>query len=186
MKIIKDKLIVGNFISNLFYSLGYPTVHYILISNINEKMISLNSILLCISGIILPIVWNKYSDKLYEKYGYLLSIEAILYTLLTILIIIGFIDNKAYYFIDTILFALVTKNIICGNNRLTSMRYKNKDREIFDNSIVSVSNMSSLIGFGISFVFTIPVNIAFIFMGLGIVADNIFYYRAYKECKNKI
>lgn len=145
-------------------------------------MVSLNAIILCIAGVLFPVVWNKYSNELYKKYGYLLSMEVIMYTLIVILILIGVIDNRAYYIIDTLLFAIITKNIICGTNRLTALRYNSKDkREKYDNNLNIVANLSSLIGFSISFLVAIPVNIAFILITIGICFDNIFYYQAYRE-----
>lgn len=118
---------------------------------------------------------------MYKKYGYLLTIEGIAYILLTVLIVLGIINTKFYYLLDTLLFAIVTKNIICGGNRLRASRYKDKDREEYDNNSVLVANISSLIGFTISFLFKIPVSIAFIIMGFGVIVDNIFYYKAYKS-----
>lgn len=135
---------------------------------------------MCLAGIVFPILWNKKSDFMYSKYEYLLTIEGISYILLTILFICGLIDSKFYYLLDTLLFAIIAKNIICGGNRLRASRYKNKDREEYDNNSALVSNSSSLIGFTISFLFVIPTNIAFILIAFGIIIDNIFYYKAYK------
>lgn len=182
----KDKLLLANFISNLFYSIAYPTVHFVLIKDINEKIISLNAIVVCIAGIIAPIVWNKKSNELYNKYGYLLSIEGISYILLTIAFIIGTIDSRLYYLIDTILFSIITKNIICGNNKLRAIRYNGEEREKFDNDSNILSNTSSLIGFTISLLLPIPKYLAFIMLGIGIISDNVFYYRAYKESLGRV
>ena len=108
----KDKLLLANFISNLFYSIAYPTVHFVLIRDIDERIISLNAIIVCIAGIIVPIIWNKKSDELYNKYGYLLTLEGLSYILLTVAFILGTVDSRLYYLIDTILFSIITKNII--------------------------------------------------------------------------
>ena len=179
--IFKDKLLLANFISNLFYSTAYPTVHFVLIKNIDERIISLNSIIVCIAGIITPMIWNKKSDEMYSKYGYLLTMEGISYILLTLAFILGAVDSKLYYLIDTILFSIITKNIICGGNKLRAIRYNGEEREKFDNDCNILSNASSLIGFTVSLLLPLPKYIAFIMLGLGIISDNIFYYRAYKE-----
>lgn len=181
INIFKDKLLLANFISNLFYSIAYPTVHFILIKDINEKIISLNAIIVCIAGIIIPILWNKKSNELYNKYGYLLSFEGISYILLTIAFIIGTIDSRLYYLIDTILFSIITKNIICGNNKLRAIRYNGEEREKFDNDTNILANASSLIGFTISLLISLPEHLAFILLCIGIISDNIFYYKVYKE-----
>lgn len=178
--IFKDELLIGNFLSNLFYSIAYPTIHFILISDATEKLISANQIIICFAGIIFPIIWNQKSDRLYKKYGYLLSLEGILYSLLIIAILFSIITPRMYYLVDTILFSILTKNIICGLNKLKIYRYKGNTREEYDNNVNIVCNISSLIGFSISLIVSISKNIAFIFMGIGIVLDNIFYYKAYK------
>jgi len=174
-------LLLANFISNLFYSIAYPVVHFTLIKDVGEKMIALNSIIICTAGVLFPILWNKYS-KLYKSYGYLLTAEGITYITIGILIVTGCISNTLYYILDTILFSLITKNIICGGNKLRAIRYNSeKIREEYDNNSTIVANFSSLLGFGISFVIMIPSNIAFIFITIGICIDNIFYYKAYKK-----
>lgn len=183
--IFKDDLLVGNFLSNLFYSISYPTIHFILISDVTERLISVNQIIICFTGIIFPILWNQQSDKLYRKYGHLLSLEGILYTLLIISILFSIITPKMYYIVDTILCSILTKNIICGLNKLKIYRYKGDAREEYDNNVNVACNISSLIGFSISLFLSISKNIAFIFMGIGIVLDNIFYYKAYKLTLNR-
>ena len=178
----KDKLLLANFISNLFYSIAYPTVHFVLIRDIDERIISLNAIIVCIAGIIVPIIWNKKSDELYNKYGYLLTLEGLSYILLTVAFILGTVDSRLYYLIDTILFSIITKNIICGGNKLRALRYTGEEREKFDNDCNILSNASSLIGFTVSLLFPLQKYVAFVILGIGIISDNIFYYRAYKEC----
>lgn len=180
--ILKDQLLIANFISNFFYSVSCSIIQFILIKDVGSKIIALNSIIMCLTGALFPILWNKYSEKLYRKYGYLLGLEAIAYISIATLILTGTITNKAYYLLDTLLFALISKNIICGGNKLRAKRYNSEDkREKYDNNSTLIANLSSLIGFGISFIFTIPVNIAFILITIGICFDNIFYYKAYRE-----
>src|SRR3712207_4218286 len=161
--LLKDKLLMANFLSNLFFSFSFPTIHCFLINNINQRIISLNSIVTCISGILFPIIWNKYSDKLYVKWRYLLSAETIAYTIAIMLMLFGKINGRIYYFVDTLFFAVITKNIICGNNKLKSIRYaKDNEREQYDNNCNIVTNCSSLIGFGTSFLFNMQIKIVFI------------------------
>lgn len=185
-KILKDELLIGNLISNFAYSFSYPFVYYSLMNSINENLISINSIAICLGGIVIPYIWNKYSDKIYSYYGYILFSEIIFYSILVLLILFKIINNKIYYILDTFLFVFITKNIICGNNKLISIKYKNKEREEYDNNLTIVSNSSSLIGFILSLFFHIDINIAFIFIWIGIVSDNIFYYISYKKSKKEL
>ena len=178
--ILKDKLIVSSFISNLFYSIAYPTIHFVLIKDVGEKYVALNSIVICLGGMLFPVLWNKRSDKLYKVYGYLLTTEGILYTLIGFLIVIGAIVPKMYYILDTLLFAIISKNVICGNNKLLAFRYKD-NREEYDNNYNIVANASSLIGFTLNILLSLDTNVAFILLTIGIIFDNIFYYQVYKE-----
>lgn len=176
--ILKDKLLIANFLSNLFYSVAYPCVHYKLISEIGQKMISLNSILICIAGTLIPVLWNKKSEKLYKTYGFLCNLETVLYIIICIMFLVSFISPKAYYILDTIFFCLVSKNIICGGNKLKAKKYDTESkREQYDNNIQLVTNISSLIGFSISLITNINTNIAFILITIGICFDNFFYYK---------
>lgn len=179
--VLKDELLTANFLSNLFYSIAYPVVHFTLIKDVGEKLIAFNSIILCIAGVCLPIVWNRYT-QLYRSFGTLLVIEILAYSIICILICTNAIGNVAYYLLDTIIFSLISKNIICGGNKLRALRYNSATlREQYDNNSTVVANGSSLLGFGVSFMLTIPVNIAFIFITIGICVDNLFYYKAYKN-----
>lgn len=186
MKIFKDKLIFANFISNFFYSFAYPTLNIFLISQINKNFISMNMIIVCLSGIIFSQLWNKKSEDLFKKYDKLLISEMVLYAILIFSVILGFVTPKMYYIIDTLFFAIISKNIICGNNRLKVLLYKDHEREEFDNNLVIASNASSLIGYLLSFIFNLNINIAFVFMFFGITLDNIFLFNVYnKRCKDK-
>lgn len=180
-KIIKDKLVLSSFISGLFYALAYPTIITKLISEVGSKIVSFNAICISIAGIFIPIMWNKYSDTIYKKYGYLFIVETITYSIICVCVILNIISIKSYYILDTILFCIVSKNIICGNNKLKVLRYKDKERETFDNNISLVGDASSLVGFIISFILNIPINIAFICITIGICADNFAYFISWKK-----
>ena len=145
-------------------------------------MISVNSLFACIGGIILPIIWNKYCDKLYKKYGAMLVTECIIYILILIMLLTNRMGLITYYILDTIFFALVTKSIICGGNKLRAKRYSNEsDRVKYDNNSQMASNISKIIGFGISAIFTLGMKQAFVLSTIGICIDNIFFYLAWKE-----
>lgn len=181
-EIIKDKLLLANFISTLLYSVSFPVVNYNLISSVGNKFISANQIFMCIAGIIIPAIWNKESEKMYKHLGKFLIAEVILYICLCLCVVMGIIDQKLYYILDTLFFCTVSKNIISGLNKLRSIRYKTSEkRESYDNNVLLVSNSSCLIGFGISLIFDIPLKIAFIIIFIGITIDNFFQYYIYKN-----
>lgn len=145
-------------------------------------MISINSLCTCMGGIILPFVWNKYSDRLYKKYWLMLLTEASIYIFILIMLLTENMNLITYYILDTICFTLVTKNIICGGNKLRAKRYNSEDaRTKYDNNSQMAANISSMIGFGISAIFEFSMSQAFILSTIGICIDNIFYYSAWKE-----
>ena len=184
-RILKDELLIANLITNFFFSFAYPIVHLFLINHITEKDISMNSIICCISGIFIPIIWNKY-EKMYNSYGFFLISEIICYIILCSSILLSFITPKAYYIIDTLLYAFLTRNLCCGNIKLKVKRYcKENDRAEYDNNSVIVANFSSLLGFILSYFISIPIKLGFIFITIGIIFDNFIYYYVYKKIKQK-
>ena len=145
-------------------------------------MISINSLCTCMGGIILPFVWNRYSDRLYKKYNIMLLTEGVIYIMILIMLLTDNMELITYYILDTICFTLVTKNIICGGNKLRAKRYNNEaDRVKYDNNSQMAANISSMIGFGISAIFEFNMSQAFILSTIGICIDNLFYYSAWKE-----
>ena len=131
---------------------------------------------------LLPFIWNKYSEYLYKKYWLMLLIEAIIYIIILIMLLFDKMNLLTYYILDTICFTLVTKNIICGGNRLRAKRYNSEDKRTkFDNDSQMAANASSLLGFSISAIFTLTMHQAFILSTIGLCIDNLFYYSAWKE-----
>lgn len=185
-KLISDKLVFSSFITNCIYSFAYPTVHYELIRNVGQKAVSLNMIVICISGVIFPILWNKYSNKLYKKYNVFCNLETILYLILCVSFLLGLITPYAYYFLDTFAFCFVSKNIICGTNKLKVLTYDSEERVEFDNNIQLVSNASSLIGYFLSLLMTVPLGVSLIFFTIGVILDNSFYASVWKKSLTKL
>ncbi|MDE7422312.1 MAG: hypothetical protein K2N51_01225 [Lachnospiraceae bacterium] len=126
-------------------------------------------------------LWNKYSDKLYKTFPKFMFTESLLYLILHLCVIAGLANAVTYYIVDTVLFCLITKNMICGGNKLRSLVYKDEEREKYDNIVPIASAISTLIGAGIAFLIGIPIKIAFVLSWMGITVDNIFYYIAYKK-----
>ena len=179
---MKDKLIIGNFITSLFSSLCYATVHQQLINAVGSNLISINCFITYGVGIIFPIIWNKYKRKLYNYYGFLLIAEIIIYSILNVTVISGKLDLLGYYIIATVAFSIITQNILCGNRRLKALKYYNENlRTKFDNDCQIAINIACILGFGISSIIEFSFNQAFIINLLAIISDNIFYYYVWKE-----
>lgn len=176
-----DLLLIAGFTSSLFYSAAYPIIHIVCIKDLNSNLMSLASLLNCIFVILVSKIWLKYSDKLYKTFGISLFLEALLYCILLIAFLINKITPAAYFLIDCLLSAIITRNIISGGNRLKALRYKDRDREEFDNKTILYGNIANVIGYSFSTIFTLNRNLAFILMWVGIVIDNVFYYLVYRN-----
>lgn len=182
----KDLLIQATLWSNLFYAIGYPYIHIYLMKYITEKTVSFNQIIVCLFILIVNSLWNKFSDVLYKYYKYFLLLEGIAYLLLTIGVISGAISPSYYYIIDTFLFCLITKNVICGATKLKSIIYDGGAREKYDNTVSIVSAIATLIGSLFIFLVQVPLNVAFGIGCFGIIIDNVYYWIAYNKYKEAV
>ena len=130
-----DLLIISSIASNLFYSLSYPIVHTYLMSFVDSRTVSICSLMSCVIVALVNKLWLRYSKKLYKYFKHLLIIETIVYSILVGMILSNSISPYTYYIFDTLLFATITNNIICGGVKLKSLRYQGEEREKFDNTI---------------------------------------------------
>jgi hypothetical protein len=106
--------------------------------------------------------------------------------LCTVIVAIYISINKSsitsFYILDTLICVVVTRNIICGGNRLKALRYSNPSkRERFDNSNNSYASLATIIGASIS----IALEMDFITMlwtaAFGNCIDNVLYIIIYKN-----
>ena len=95
----KDLMIQASFWSNLLYTIAYPVIHLYLMQYINAKIMSISSIVICLSTIIVNFIWNKYSNRLYKFFNYFLFLEGLSYFILTIVLILNCV-SPIYYFIE--------------------------------------------------------------------------------------
>jgi hypothetical protein len=131
-------------------------------------------------------VWNKYNSKLFRWLGWLLVGEIVLYAVGIVSVILGVLSYRYYYIFDTFTATLIGKNCILGYNYIKSIRYKGQERNIFDNDMLVATSIASFIGFAVSFIFSIPVNVAFGIWLVGIILTDWIIYGVYKsELKRK-
>ena len=178
-----DELLIAGALSNLFYSVAYPIVHTITMKSVNSNIMSLASLINCILVAIITKAWLNKSKELYKTFGVLLGVEVISYGILTGLFLIRIADPFIYFMGDALMSAIITRNIICGGTRLKALRYEGEAREVFDNKTTYYCNITSIIGYGFSTLVTLPTNLGFVFMFVGIAIDNIFYYKVFKNTK---
>lgn len=179
-----DGMLLATFLTTIFYSATYPYIHKEVIANVSDSIIALSQIINCLSVVILGGLWNKKSDKLFKYYPAFCVGETVLSICSTIWTVTTH-NIMAYYMIDTLIFAIVTRNICCGGVKLRAIRYNTeKDREHFDNNNNSSSAIATIIGS----VIAMMLNLDFVAMlwlaTLGNAIDNVFYIFIFRNTKN--
>lgn len=170
-----DGMLLAKLLTTLFYSATYPYIHKEIVSNVSDSIIALNQIINCISIIVYGRVWNKKSDRLFKFYPMFCILETILSIGSAIWAIMSG-DIVAYYIVDTLIFAIVTRNICCGGVKLRAIRYRTeKEREHFDNNNNSMSAIATIIGSFMAMILELDFNMMLILATIGNSIDNIFY-----------
>ena len=151
--------------------------------NVSDTIIALNQIINCLSIVILGSLWNKKSDELFKYYPVLCISETILSVCSTIWATLTH-NILAYYIIDTLIFAIVTRNICCGGVKLRAIRYKTEtDREHFDNNNNSMSAIATIIGSMLAIILKLDFVAMLWLATIGNAVDNIFYIFIYRKTR---
>lgn len=170
-----DGMLVATLLTTLFYSATYPYIHKEIVSNVSDSIIALNQIINCISIIVYGRIWNKQSDRLFKFYPMFCILETVLGVGSTTWAIMSG-NIIAYYIVDTLIFAIVTRNICCGGVKLRAIRYRTeKEREHFDNNNNSMSAIATIIGSFIAMILELDFNMMLILATIGNSIDNTFY-----------
>ena len=178
-----DNILAVNFITNIFYTATYPYIYKVLYTNVSERLIALTTIISCLSIIIFSTVWNKYGDKLYRFFPLFCIGEFVMSILLT-LYLLNTYSYSSYYLYDTFSMAIITRQILCGMNRLKRLRYTDKDREIFDNRNSAWCSAGTIIGSLIAMILNLDFVVMLWIATFGNAVDNLSYIRIYfKEQK---
>ena len=178
-------MLLATFLSTVFYSIAYPTIHKEIVIHISDFMIASEQIISCLGIVLASILWNKHSDILCRKFPLFCVLETVAGITTTTYALIS--DNiMVYYILDIFAFALVTRNIICGGNRLRSERYRQEsERERFDNNNLSASAIATIIGSCIAMILDLDFKVMLCIAKFGNALDNILYIQVYKEQQNK-
>lgn len=170
-----DGMLLASFLTTIFYSSTYPYIHKKVMMVASDSFIAFNQIIECISIIIFGSLWNKKSEKLFKYYHVFCILDTLSGILLTIYAIVT--NNiVAYYLLDTIVFAIITRNICCGIVKLKAIRYNSENkRERFDNNNNSVYSAATIIGSIIAMFLNLDFAIMLCLATFGNIIDNIFY-----------
>lgn len=168
-------MLMATFLTTIFYSSTYPYIHKEVMMVASDSLIALNQIINCISIIVCGWIWNNKSEKLFGFYPVYCVLETVLGIITTIYAITT--ENIiAYYLLDTIVFAVVTRNICCGGVKLRAIRYNSEEkREHFDNNNNSVSSLATILGSIIAMFLNLDFKIMLCIATFGNMIDNVFY-----------
>ena len=168
-------MLLATFLSTIFYSATYPYIHKEVMANVSDSIIALNQIINCLSIILLGLVWNKKSDKLFKYYPAFCICETALGVCLAVWITLT--ENiLAYYIIDTLIYSIITRNIICGGTKLRAIRYHSETaREHFDNNNNSASAIATIIGSAVAIILELDFTAMLWLATAGNAIDNLLY-----------
>lgn len=179
-----DGMLLATFLTTMFYSATYPYIHKQIMMVATDQIIAANQIINCLSIVIFGALWNKLSDKLFSFYPMICVAETILGIGSTIFAICTK-NIITYYIIDTLIFAVVTRNICCGGVKLRAIRYKTETaREHFDNNNNSASAIATIIGSLIAIALNLNFETMLCIATVGNAIDNIFYITIYRSTRS--
>jgi hypothetical protein len=186
MKKIKiDGMILATFLTTLFYSATWPYINKYIISIIPESYIAIQQIVNCVSIIVFSAAWNRVGDKLFRFFPIICIVESLTTIIATSVILITD-DVRAYYILDTLFFALITRNIICGYIKLKARRYTTEDsRNSFDNRDNSAAAAATIIGSLIAIYLSLDFHVMIVIATIGNMIDNTMYFFIYGKTVKK-
>lgn len=179
-----DMMLTATFCADCFYSATYPYIYKQILAGISSDAVAVQQIVNCISVILFSCLWNRFSEKLFPSYAVLCVLECLAGLCTSLYVTFHPANIIAYYILDTALFCLITRNIICGGVRLRAIRYPTEhQREQFDNSNNAVSATATIIGSLIA----IKLNLDFVHMiwlaTFGNMIDNFFYINIFLKSR---
>ena len=182
-QIISDKLLLGAFLANIAYTIGYPTVQETMIKAADSRLISLESFIGCAGIIIVGQLWEKVGEKKMMKFFPLYTMGDII-SYISLCSIFMFTGNAKIYYIGQVIISLFTiKNVGFSLSFIRAKRYKDDERAKYDNLAAVLESTASLMGFGLAMIVKIPLIESLILMGLGTIIENIFMLKVYFEQK---
>lgn len=180
-----DGMLAAKFLSTLFFSSTYPFIHKQVMMAASDGLIAVNQMINCISIIIFGCAWNRWSDKLFKHYTAICIAETAS-SIGCSLAAICTGNIVAYYITDTLIFAVITRNIFCGSVKLRAIRYTTEaEREKFDNNDNSAYAAATIIGSLIALCLKLDFKIMLCVATVGNSIDNIFYILIYRSTKKR-
>lgn len=183
LKRLSDLMLVGYFLSMLFYSCSYVFIYQVIVQAVPRSFLGVEQIVGCVSTIIFCKVWNKYSDRLFRYYRLILWLEIIFdVALFADVIIRG--DLKFYFMFNIMIMAIITRNLICGRTKMKAkVNPTEKLREKFDNNSQIADSAATIIGATTAIIIPFSLNTLFVLALIGNCIDNVFFLYIYHKLK---
>lgn len=185
LKRLSDLMLVGYFLSMLFYSCSYVFIYQVIVQAVPRSFLGIEQIVGCVSTIIFCKVWNKYSDRLFRYYRLILWLEIIFdVALFADVIIRG--DLKFYFMFNIMIMAIITRNLICGRTKMKAkVNPTEKLREKFDNNSQIADSAATIIGATTAIIIPFTLNTLFVLALIGNCIDNVFFLYIYHKLKGR-
>lgn len=175
-----DGILLCTFICATLYSSTYPYIYKLVISAVSDRMLAANQIIECLSVVFFGELWKR-NKNLFRYYPTFCVIETIISIGLAVYTVVTH-NMVGYYILNTLIYAIFTRNIICGGIKLKAIRYSSEEqRERFDNNNNSVSSVATILGSLIAMVLNLSFSAMIIIAILGNTIDNIFYICIYRK-----
>lgn len=179
LKLFSDGMLLATFLTTVFYSATYPRIYREVMRSLSADWIAAQQIVNCLSIIFFSQVWNRLSKKIFKFYPALCVIECLCTLSVSVWVTLGG-SILSYYVLDTLVFALVSRNIICGGVRLRSLRYSSQSlREHFDNNQNAVASAATIIGSLVAIILDLNFVPMIWLASFGNCIDNAFYICIY-------
>lgn len=184
--ILKDKLILAQFLSTILYAIGVPVMNIATYTDMNSRTLSLVNAIGTVTGIIIPIIWVKYGKKLFKYTSLLTYVEMVSYTLLAILLILNIINPHIWFIVEKIAITTVTTNLSSACLMIHADIYNTKEkRYTYDSVCNAVIPIGTLIGYLINIIIPLSEKVAFVIFVIGVNIFDICYLHVIKKTYNK-
>lgn len=182
-EVIADKLLLGAFLANIAYTIGYPTIQEVTMKAADSRLISLVSFIGCGGIVLVGQIWDKVGEEKLMKFFPAYAIGDIVSYAILCSIFMTTGNAKIYYLGQVICSILTIKNVGFGLSFIRSKRYKENKRAKYDNLAAVLESIASLIGFGIAAIMKIPLMPSITLMGMGTLIENYYMIKVYFEIK---
>lgn len=183
----KQILIIFRFFPDIMIGIGWATIHKVCVELLPTQWLSFEQLAISLFLILICSLWknDNFRDKSIKLFLLISILEMLCGMLLTISMAIEF--NVWIYAIGSlIMVSLISVLLSRIEIAFKAKLFNNRDRENFDNDMELACSTSSLIGFGIASIVSVPLNVALYLWGIAFIQNLgwiIVYFLNKKELK---